>query len=232
MDIRTFIKDDSGAVTVDWVVLTGATVGLGLATMGVVSGGIENLSTDVSNQMRNQEVGGLFSNWGAASILASADFTNGDMGGWVGGQVMAPIEALGEMLVLGPGQSTSLSLEVPEGAETATLSFDLIGGDSLDNEVATITTNGTTVTLARGLHNGTMTFTTPDVEGVTVNTEVIQSGTNIGGNGPSSWRDSVTRVSVTVDDPGTDLELGMTSGANQHIGDEFFGIDNVEVEAQ
>ncbi len=42
--IKTFKNDESGAVTVDWVVLTAALVGLGLAVMGVVSGGIEDLT--------------------------------------------------------------------------------------------------------------------------------------------------------------------------------------------
>jgi len=49
--IKTFLSDDSGAVTVDWVVLTAALVGLGLAVMSVVSGGIENLSGDINTQL-------------------------------------------------------------------------------------------------------------------------------------------------------------------------------------
>lgn len=35
--IKNFAKSESGAVTVDWVVLTAALVGLGLAVMAVVS---------------------------------------------------------------------------------------------------------------------------------------------------------------------------------------------------
>ncbi|WP_371154780.1 Flp family type IVb pilin [Jannaschia sp. 2305UL9-9] len=46
--IKTFSADESGAVTVDWVVLTAALVGLGLAVMGVISGGIESLSNDIN----------------------------------------------------------------------------------------------------------------------------------------------------------------------------------------
>ena len=45
--IQNFAKSESGAVTVDWVVLTAALVGLGLAVMAVVSGGVENLSQDI-----------------------------------------------------------------------------------------------------------------------------------------------------------------------------------------
>lgn len=49
--MNAFIADESGAVTVDWVVLTAALVGLGLAVMAVVSGGIEDLSTDISGAL-------------------------------------------------------------------------------------------------------------------------------------------------------------------------------------
>jgi hypothetical protein len=45
--ILSFAKSDSGAVTVDWVVLTAALVGLGLAVMAVVSGGVEDLSGEL-----------------------------------------------------------------------------------------------------------------------------------------------------------------------------------------
>jgi len=225
--LNHFLSDDSGAVTVDWVVLTAGITGLGMATVGVVSTGMSDLSGDINAQLGSNMISSLF----GSTQIASMNFTNGDMGGWVGGTVMAPIEALGDMLVLGPGESTGITLDVPAGAESATLTFDLIGGDSLDNEVMTITTNGETVTLARGLYNGTMTFITPDVEGITVSTEVISEGTNLGGATPSHWRDSVTQVTITVDDPGDTLAFGMTSGANQHIGDEFFGIDNVDISA-
>jgi Flp pilus assembly pilin Flp len=49
--LNTFVSDESGAVTVDWVVLTAAIVGLGLAVMSVVSGGVEDLSGDISNAL-------------------------------------------------------------------------------------------------------------------------------------------------------------------------------------
>jgi len=48
---QNFIKSESGAVTVDWVVLTAAIVGLGLAVMAVVSGGIEDLSTGINTSL-------------------------------------------------------------------------------------------------------------------------------------------------------------------------------------
>ncbi|ABA78059.2 hypothetical protein GQF56_12600 [Rhodobacter sphaeroides] len=39
---KTFRNDEDGAVTVDWVVLTAAIVGLGILVVGAVSGGLTN----------------------------------------------------------------------------------------------------------------------------------------------------------------------------------------------
>ncbi|WP_071672578.1 pilus assembly protein [Nioella nitratireducens] len=54
--IKTFLNSESGAVTVDWVVLTAAIVGLGLAVMAVVSAGVENLSGDIQTQLETNHI--------------------------------------------------------------------------------------------------------------------------------------------------------------------------------
>ena len=54
--IKNFAKSESGAVTVDWVVLTAAVVGLGLAVMAVVSGGVEDLSMAIDTQLTDQVI--------------------------------------------------------------------------------------------------------------------------------------------------------------------------------
>ncbi|RMA44248.1 Flp family type IVb pilin [Rhodophyticola porphyridii] len=54
-DAKTFFADESGAVTVDWVVLTAALVGLGLAVISVVSGGMEELSTDIGQALTDTD---------------------------------------------------------------------------------------------------------------------------------------------------------------------------------
>ena len=46
--LKTFRKDESGAVTVDWVVLTAAIVGLGLVVMGTVSSGLGEAADTIS----------------------------------------------------------------------------------------------------------------------------------------------------------------------------------------
>lgn len=56
MDIAKFIEETDGAVTVDWVVMTAAVSGLGLAVISVASGGVEDLSRDISDALRDQVV--------------------------------------------------------------------------------------------------------------------------------------------------------------------------------
>lgn len=48
---KSFFEGEDGAVTVDWVVLTAGLVGLGLATMSVVSTGVQDVSGDVEGQL-------------------------------------------------------------------------------------------------------------------------------------------------------------------------------------
>ena len=58
--IKNFAKSESGAVTVDWVVLTAAIVGLGLAVMAVVSAGVEDLSGDIQTQLQTDQISTSF----------------------------------------------------------------------------------------------------------------------------------------------------------------------------
>lgn len=53
---RNFIRNESGAVTVDWVVLTGGLVGLGLATTAIVSAGVEDLSGDTRTTLESDSI--------------------------------------------------------------------------------------------------------------------------------------------------------------------------------
>jgi len=57
--IKTFAADESGAVTVDWVVLTAAIVGLGLAVISTVRTGVGALGTDISNSLSSASVASL-----------------------------------------------------------------------------------------------------------------------------------------------------------------------------
>jgi Flp pilus assembly pilin Flp len=56
--LKTFIADEDGAVTVDWVVLTAAIVGLGIAVIASVREGTETLGGAISAAVATQSVGG------------------------------------------------------------------------------------------------------------------------------------------------------------------------------
>jgi Flp pilus assembly pilin Flp len=49
-------EDESGAVTVDWVVLTAATVGLGVAALNVIRGGVGDLTSDIADYLSSATV--------------------------------------------------------------------------------------------------------------------------------------------------------------------------------
>ena len=57
---KNFKNDESGAVTVDWVVLTAAIVGLGIAVLAAVSDGLDNLSSDIDTQLSGQAISTSF----------------------------------------------------------------------------------------------------------------------------------------------------------------------------
>ena len=56
-NIKNFAADESGAVTVDWVVLTAAIVGLGIAVIASVSTGVNNLAESISDAVTDTNIG-------------------------------------------------------------------------------------------------------------------------------------------------------------------------------
>ena len=46
-----FLKDEAGAVTVDWVVLTAAIVGLGLVVFTYIQPAISQLASDIGDEI-------------------------------------------------------------------------------------------------------------------------------------------------------------------------------------
>ncbi len=71
--VRTFRNDESGAVTVDWVVLTAAIVGIGIAVLGAVGGGIGSLTDQINTDLTESSTGA-----GSDAITAA---TTGSAGG-------------------------------------------------------------------------------------------------------------------------------------------------------
>ncbi|WP_282027745.1 hypothetical protein [Ruegeria faecimaris] len=54
--ISKFLSGEHGAITVDWVVLTAALVGLGLVTVFNLTGGVQHVDTETGNALRGVEV--------------------------------------------------------------------------------------------------------------------------------------------------------------------------------
>lgn len=53
---KLFAKDEDGAVTVDWVVLTSAIVGLGIAVMLSVGNSTSGLADKISSKIQSTDV--------------------------------------------------------------------------------------------------------------------------------------------------------------------------------
>ena len=60
--IKTYLNDESGAVTVDWVVLTAAIVGLGILVITTVGQGTTTVAGKISSHMSTQNVTTTYSN--------------------------------------------------------------------------------------------------------------------------------------------------------------------------
>ena len=57
--IENFRNDEDGAVTVDWVVLTAAVVGLAVAAYSTISDGADALTTDTAKYLNDQDISGF-----------------------------------------------------------------------------------------------------------------------------------------------------------------------------
>ena len=54
--IKNFHNDEDGAVTVDWVVLTAAVVGLAIAAVASIRGGVGDIASDIGKSLTDAEV--------------------------------------------------------------------------------------------------------------------------------------------------------------------------------
>jgi hypothetical protein len=58
--IKNFLLlNEEGAVTVDWVVLTGAIVGLSIGVVSIMSSGPINIGNKIAESLTNQDVEGV-----------------------------------------------------------------------------------------------------------------------------------------------------------------------------
>jgi len=57
--IKNFCSDEDGAVTVDWVVLTAAVVGLAVAAYSTISTGTTGLTDQTATYLNSQDLSGF-----------------------------------------------------------------------------------------------------------------------------------------------------------------------------
>ena len=69
-NIFDFKNDESGAVTVDWVVLTAAIVGIAIAVISLISDGIKDAALDINSSL---QTAGEFSFGGGGAMSAYKD---------------------------------------------------------------------------------------------------------------------------------------------------------------
>lgn len=218
-----FWKDESGAITVDWTVLTGGLVAVGIAVAAVVAAGVENVSEEVSETVADviEAV--------EQGLIYFGDFTDG-AAGWLNGSVSDDSDfgpVLGPFAGSGGEVATEASFDIPSGAETASFTFDMLAIDSWDNEEFIVFVDGqpaASLQFQWGTDGttGEWVSSNPDhsfeVVGVS---QRAHSGYN------SGWTDQVASVRLDVANPGGTVTLGFGSTLDQSREDESFAIDNV-----
>lgn len=223
-NMRTFLADEAGAVTVDWTVVTAGTAAVALAMLALVAGGSEEMSNDIVSAFDRIELPRV-----VGELMAEYGFDGGDRGDWTAGRVR-DVEGFGEILVV-PRRGVEASLPIDVGDHAfAVVEFDMIFGDSWDNETGTISIAGEEVVV--GTH--AWRAGEPDIRVIEGDNDTRVTLTRAS-KGTGNFRrrgnstDYTYRVQVVAANDGGDLSLGASTTLNSGVRDEFFGIDNVTV---
>lgn len=237
---KRFIADERGSVTTDWVVLTSSVMGLGVASVMVVTVGMSDVSGDVSEYLGAQEVTTSFSR-AFKNVVFFEDFENGRADGWAGATVSDDDPAFGSFLGrfggTGGDEMVHKTWSLDPDAGFAVVEFDLHAIDTWDLERVNIFLNsqiasqrsfsshtydeGQGMTYDAGLAGVNITYTTLR--------ETAEYGYSARGDANQSSLDESMRVRMIVTDPGDSLKLGFGSTLNQSISDESWAVDNVRV---
>jgi hypothetical protein len=260
--LTNFVSSESGAVTVDWTVLTAAIVGLGISAAAAVRTGTTNLGQDVESSLSGASVADL--SWAFARDLVSQNFADGNFEGWS----VARHQVFGEWGdMLGPFGNETLNnpltydVALPEGMTDALIKFDMVIADSWDgnsNEVrdANRWTNslgdsmrfivdGQVITTEHFLGGGSSASYLEDRQGTvqigdsTFNLSMTLKDrpAHVGGAG---WQDQRWSVTLEAIDAPEDFQIGFSATVNQStiqngnttVHDESFGIQNFTVKGK
>lgn len=141
MQFKQFIESETGAVTVDWVVLTAATIGLGSAALVSVGGGATSLSNAVDASLSDRRLG-----YGATVEVFSDDFSNGLSDDWTtttfnGGFPRSAWQVVdGELVERSDAGNDFMALDLGDGAALTnfTISADIDAAGPYNNGVGIV----------------------------------------------------------------------------------------------
>ncbi len=225
-----FVRDETGAITVEYVLLAAAATAIGIASSDVIFRGFGSLSGTIDDEFNE----GGYSGAGGSAPGPSYDerFDNGAPGwtGAVAGYVRGFGNVLGPIAGTGGREAISREFAIEPGAASAKFTFDLIGGDSLDDESGIVFIDGREVGRMTTKHNGATTFTPAAdlaARGITFDAQLIDSRADLGGStSRPDWRDSRSKITITIAEPKSKVKFGFGSNADQGVDDEFFAIDD------
>jgi len=247
-----FICDECGAVTTDFVVLTAGTVGLGIAAISVVVGGLSDLSFDIRDHLNGIQVPGVL-----FSSIYQEDFSNG-FGDWstlIGAHDDPLLDG-----VLGPffdqsGEPVVLrDFYFADGTEFAVLEFDLTAvGKWEANDDMRFYVNGTLIDATRLREQNIQSVLSDDSDDTLVAYQFVERSSVTGAavderlaianatvaNGATKDRDAIKSnvnrqseyaVQVVIRNPGTAMEFGIGRNGRSPYPGEAWAMDNFLVQ--
>ncbi len=253
-EFENFATEEAAAITADWTVMSAAIVGLGVATMSVVSGGVENLSWSISSGLTDISVPGY-----VFSTTRSYDFSDG-FGDWVTSISSHAdptlVDVLGPFYDQSGEEVVSNSFTFAPGTEFAVIEFDLTTvGRWEPNDDFRLFVDGDLID-ASSLRNGAIEQVLSDdsdetqvayrfIENRRIRDDAIieqrlEIANNTIENGATrdldAIRSNVNReadytVQVVVRNPQTSMDFGMGRSGRSPYPGEAWAIDNVVVEA-
>jgi len=249
-----FLAQESGAVTVDWVVVTAAVVGLGLSSVAAVRSGTASMGEDINASLTNASVSPL--RWLSSIQTVSQSFANGNFDGWNANQTTSYGvwgTALGPFGGETRNNPLTVGVSLGAGASNALVEFDLIIGDSWDglggpnNSVAPpegdrvlFQINGQTISAEAFVHSQNHAGYAPgifderrtsvQIDGATYNLSLRPMDLPTGSTGgDAQYEDQRWRVALEAVDAPQNFTLGYASTSRQAVGNESFSIGNFSV---
>jgi hypothetical protein len=250
--MASFLKSESGAVTVDWTVMTAAVVGLGMASAAAVRLGTGDLAGQVQASLSNSSVASL--GLLGLQLIVSQNFGDGNLRGWSRGETIVFGE-WGPMLGPFGGADThnnpvSYGVTLPEGTHSALISFDLVIADSWDGMVGqgrdkkgegiSLLVNGEQIAFERFTQLGHANHndlrgarqSTIEIGGTTYDVRMTPQDLPTDSVGGWVRPDQRWSVQVQAQNPASNFQLGFSANLDQSQQDESFGIQNFNIYAQ